>query len=65
MVDELNFAQDALAAVAAEIRASENSSPMRVLFMVASPSVASLLITVILGIVVFEFRDLANLPFLD
>uniref|UniRef100_A0A7S1E330 Uncharacterized protein n=1 Tax=Hemiselmis andersenii TaxID=464988 RepID=A0A7S1E330_HEMAN len=62
--EEMNDAHDMLGAVGAEIRASEDAGPMRVLWLVATPEVVTLIGSFVTALLALELRDVAgSLPF--
>jgi len=65
LADKLDRTQGLLCAVADEIRSSEESSPMRVLGLVAHPGVVISLFSVLTAIIVLEVRELGIVPFLE
>jgi hypothetical protein len=62
--DELERCQILLGCVADEIRTGEETSPMRVLGLVAQPSVVVTLTSILTSILILEVRELGIVPFL-
>jgi hypothetical protein len=63
--DELERCQILLGCIADEIRVCKDTSPMRVLGLVAQPSVVFTLTSILTSILVLEVRDLGVIPFLS
>jgi len=63
--DKLDRCQALLGAVADEIRSSEESSPMRVMGLVAKPSVVISIVSIMTSLIVLEVRELGIVPFLS
>ena len=63
--DEIERCQILLGCIADEIRVCKDTSPMRVLGLVAQPSVVFTLTSILTSILVLEVRDLGVIPFLS
>jgi hypothetical protein len=63
--DEIERCQILLGCIADEIRVCKDTSPMRVLGLVAQPSVVLTLTSILASILVLELRETGMVPFLS